>query len=422
MACSPGIPILLGMDGTHFQAGFPGRLIPTIGYNRRVRNGIEEPVPVAGEAFLPDPLPPKGVDRDAFIGRLYPGISAAEQALVRVDATTFSLPNAELLLAPFRRREAKLSSQIENTIASVEEVALVEVDRPPARGDAVEVYNYLRALDHGAESPLPLCVRLFHEMHALLMEGVRGDEKQPGRFRSRQNHIGGADERFEAARFVPPPAGEHLDACMRDLEAFLNPDGVRPPREVRYPQVIEAAMAHYQFEAIHPYADGNGRLGRLIAGLMLSKSGPLSRPIVYISAYFEKHRREYYDLLLRVSTHGDWESWCRFFCDAVATQAEDGLCRARRLLDLRDEFVRRVTQPRWSSLLPQLVQRLFERPAVRVGQVAEMFSLSPQGAQNLIDRLASVGVLEEVTGGEYGRVYVAREIVRAIEEDEVRPG
>lgn len=402
-----------------FQDGFPGVLVPTTGFNRRVRNGIEEPVPVSGLAFVPDPLPPAKIQRESFIGRLYDAVSAAEQGLVRLDATADSLPNANLLIAPFRRREAKLSSRIENTIAGIEEVAFVEEDRRAPREDVLEVFNYLRALDYGATSDLPLCIRLFHEMHIRLTQGVRGDDKQPGRFRSRQNHIGGSDERFEAARFVPPPAGDHLDRCMRDLENFLNPDGVQPPRQIRFPLVIEAGMAHYQFETIHPYADGNGRLGRLIAALMLARSGSLARPIVYISAYFEKHQREYYDRLLRVSTHGDWEGWCRFFADAVATQADDGLQRAHKLNSLRDDFMKRVTRPRWSSLLPQLVHRLFERPVLSISRVAEMFAITPQAARNHVNRLCEVGILQEVTGGDYARRYVARDIVQAIEEDDV---
>jgi Fic family protein len=174
-------------------------------------------------------------------------------------------------------------------------------------------------------------------------------------------------------------------------------------------------MSHYQFESIHPFRDGNGRVGRLIAVLSLCKGGPLARPLVYISAYIEQHREEYYDLLLRVSTHGDWESWVRYFCDAVSTQAEDGLLRARRLVALREEYVRRVTAPRASALLPELINRLFERPAVRIADVAKMLKLTTQGADKLVQRLLDKDVLQEATGAVYGRVFIARKILEIVE-------
>jgi len=406
------------MNQTDFQPDAPGKLVQTVGYNLHVRNGIPESISITGLAFVPDPLPPLFSDPSAFVGCLYPAISAAEQALVRLDATISGLPNPEILLSVLRRREAKLSSQIENTIASIEEVALVEIGRGSATSsDANEVYNYLRALRHAESTELPLCERLFNQLHTILMQGARGDDKQPGRYRTTQNHIGGADRRFEAARFVPPPPGQILQECMRDLERYLNPDDPLRPRTARLPPIIEAAIAHYQFEAIHPYTDGNGRLGRLIASLMLARSGPLTKPIVYISDGFERRRREYYDHLLSVSTHGHWAPWCEFFCNAVAAQATDALKRTHLILRLRDEYIQRVTKPRWSSLLPDIVHHLFAHPAVRATDIRDRAAVSITAAQKIVDRLVEVGILNEITGNDYARVYVARGIVEVIEND-----
>lgn len=412
-------PSSLAMNKSTFQPNAPGKLVHTVGHNQHIRNGIPEPINVPGHAFVPDPLPPLFTDANAFVGNLYPAISSAEQALVRLDTTISSLPNPDILLSVFRRREAKLSSQIENTIASIEEVALVEIGRGSTRSDASEVYNYLRALRHAESTELPLCERLFNELHAILMKDARGDDKQPGRYRTTQNHIGGEDPRFEAARFVPPPPGQVLQDCMRDLERYINPDDPHRPRTQRLPPVIEAALAHYQFEAIHPYADGNGRLGRLIASLMLARSGPLSKPIVYISDYFERNRRAYYDHLLAVSTQGRWAQWCEFFCSAVSSQAADALKRTRLILSLRDEYIQRVTKPRWSSLLPDIVHHLFAHPAVRATDIRDRARVSITAAQNIVDRLVEVGILSEITGNDYARVYVARGVVEVIEKDHI---
>lgn len=400
------------MDPTKFTAAMPGQLVRTTGYDRRVVGGLEERVAVMGYGFVPDPLPPR-IDRDRTIGRLYDAISAAERHLARLDATAMGLPNPHLLVAPFRQREAQLSSRIENTIATAEEVALVQVNRPP-NSDAWEVWNYVRALEHGLSSPLPLCARLFNEMHAILLDRVRGDDKRPGEFRSVQAHISGNTERFADARFVPTPPGQMLVDGIGALETFLNlTDNLTP----RFPRIVETAMAHYQFECLHPYRDGNGRLGRLLVALSLCKDGSLDKPLVYVSAYFDRHKQAYFNLLLRVSTHGEWEPWLRFFCEAVASQAADGLKRAKKLIGLRDSYIQKVTEPKASALLPKLINHLFEQPIVSIGDVAQLLGITHQGAQNIVERLVKKTILTEISGSNYAKLYAARDIFAAIEEE-----
>jgi Fic family protein len=405
------------MQRSDFTESAPGHLVQATVTQRSSTPGTSETVTVQGLAFVPDPLPPR-VDRERFIGRVYDSLSAAERHLHRLDGVAATIPNPHLVAGPFIKREAQLSSRIENTVASAEEIALAEASEPGASEDAQEVWNYVRALDHGLRSSLPLCDRLFHEMHAILLSGVRGEDKTPGHYRTVQAYIsgGGGGGRFENARFVPPPPLV-VPSLMKALSDYLNPDGVHPKRSVRLPGLVETAMAHYQFESIHPYRDGNGRLGRLIIALSLCKDGTIAKPLVYVSAYFDRHRSDYYNLLLRVSTHGDWESWVRFFCEAVASQADDGVRRIRKLLDLRDRLIERVNEPRSSALPQRLVNKLFERPAVRTIQVAEMLGITRQGAHKLVQKLVSKGVLHDVGGKGYSRVFVARDILACIETD-----
>jgi Fic family protein len=394
-----------------FTKDSPGRLVPTTAFEVRVRDQVTESVQVTGSAFVPDPLPPP-LDQTTLVGALYPDLSAAETNLARLDGIAATLISPELLLRPLRMREAKLSSQIENTIASAEEIALAEAGRSAVRDEGREVLNYVRALEHGIESPLPLCNRLIREMHAILMQGVRGQDKGPGEFRRVQNYIARDGARFNEARFVPPPPGEPLEQAMNDLERFMN------STDHRLPWLVATAMSHYQFECIHPFRDGNGRLGRLLVALTLCKSGALSKPLVYVSPYFETHRRDYYDLLLRVSTHGDWYTWIRFFCTAVAWQADDAVWRSRTLCELRDRFRTLVTAKRGAALLLTLVDHLFERPAITNSMVCALLKVTAPTAQRYIDLLVSNGILQEITGSGYGRIYIARAILAVIEADD----
>ncbi len=400
------------MDAASFAPDAPGRLVETSGQEwRHTAAGKRELAEFRGEAFVPDPLPPRNLDFERLIGRIWPELGAATAALQRLDATAATLTNPHLLSNPFKIREAQASSRIENTIASAEEVAIAGAGGPTA-DEPREVQNYLLALDEGLASEAPLGEWLLRQLHHRLLEGVRGGDRNPGELRKGQAYIQGDERGFRNARFVPPPATE-VQACMRDLQSFLD----APPEAI--PPLVQVALVHYQFETIHPFADGNGRLGRILISLSMCRMGLISRPLLSISSYFDRHRQTYYDLLLGVSQRGEWEPWVRFFCDAVAVQAEDGARRGRKLLELRRSWLEKVTTPRAPALLREAVDRLFERPAVSAKSMAERLNVRPQQAQRYIDRLRSLGILREVTGGQYGRIYVADEIVAAIEADDV---
>jgi Fic family protein len=402
-----------------FQQGFPGRLVQVTGYDRKIVKGVPQATPVQTVAFVPSALPPTSLERDAFIGRVSGELLHAQSQVSLLEGTLAALPAPDLLIRPFRLREAKLSSKIENTFASVEELALLDAGRPAPRNEVAEVHNYLDALQLGVDSKLPLSVRLFEQIHAVLLKDVRGDDKRPGQLRDRLVCIGDEDRGFAGARFVPPPHGETLLACLRDLERFLNSDALyeSSERPARFPPLIEMAFAHYQFETIHPFNDGNGRLGRLLVPLQACHFGLLSRPVLYVSAYLEKYRARYYDLLLRVSTHNDWQAWTEFFLSAVASQAADAVTRCRKLQALRQRYLTLVTTKRASALATKLVDMLFRYPAVNTATVCAGLNISRPAANKHLNGLEAHGVLREVTGGSYGKVWLASEILAAVEEE-----
>lgn len=398
------------MDPSGFQPGFPGRHLRVRASTWIDGRMVEE----SGLAFVPDPLPPE-LDASVLAGLLEP-ISRATARLHLLAGAIRVLPDPRILLRVFMRREVEHSSKIENTIASARELALFDAARETARDEVREVHNNLVALEHGIASPSPLCLRLIKEMHARLMAGVRGEDKSPGKFRRGQVYIGNERAGFKAARFVPPPPGPILEECLRDFESFLNPTDRRPRKQ--YNQIIELALGHYQFESIHPFADGNGRMGRLLITITGNKSGWLEFPLPYLSPYFERTRQEYYDLLLRVSTHGDWSSWIAYFCRAIEVECADGMRRIRALDRLRSEYRRRAEAAGRSQNLPKLADHLFSRQAVTVASVGQFLGVSQPASQNLIDRLVGAGILTEVTGGKYRRVYLAEDVVRLIETDD----
>lgn len=402
------------MNPADYQPSAPGRLVQATVLRRR---GTGEAGPTRLSAFVPDPLPPK-VEWDGFLGRLAGTLGKAMLALGRLEAPVALLPHHDLLVAPsVRLLEAKSSSQIEDTVASIEELALAEISPEGATSEAREVRNYVSALEHGLTSRLPWCRRLIREMHRILLKGVRGDEKRPGEFRTSQVFIGSPHAGLAGIRFVPPPPGAHLEQCLDEFEQFLNPDGPGAGRaRPRLPDLVEIALAHYQFEAVHPFRDGNGRLGRLIAVISLCRAGLVSHPIVPISVFIERHRREYYDLLLRVSTHGEWEPWVRFFCEAVESQASETVARGQRLALLHREFLRKAEGKRSTPIAGRIIDALFAGPAVNAQDIARRLKITERAAQNHIDRLEEAGILTEVTGAKYARKYVARPIVRLLEE------
>jgi Fic family protein len=349
--------------------------------------------------FLPNPLPPELV----YSSSLVTSLSSADQALGELKGAGQLLPNPHLLIRPFINRESVLSSKIEGTVSELEDLLRLDVDpdNPKTPDDAIEVRNYVTALDYGLNAIRagePFSLKLIREIHRLLMSGVRGEEKRPGLIRDRAVLIGSTMD-FAKARFVPP-CHTQLDAPLQEFVRFL-----RTERDL--PIVVQLALAHYQFEAIHPFNDGNGRVGRLLITLLLCERGILPEPLLYLSAYFEKHRREYYDHLLEVSRRNEWEEWIRFVAFGVAEQARDANLRIRNLLKLAEEFRELLTKSNRSTQVLRLIDQLFSSPYLTVSLAAAALQVHFKTAAVLVNKLVSIGILTEVTGQQRNRVYFA---------------
>jgi Fic family protein len=360
-------------------------------------------------AFVPHPLPPALHWSDALITAL----AEAERALGELAGLGYSLPNPHLLIRPFIRREAVFSSRIEGTRASLSDLLTyesVQLSLFELPDDVREVHNYVRALEYGLErlAELPLSLRLMREIHAILLEGVRGQEQTPGEFRRSQNWIGPPGAALQEATFVPPPLaemGEALDA----LEKFLHD----PPQ---LPPLIRLGLFHYQFEAIHPFLDGNGRIGRLLNTLLLCAWGLLPTPLLYLSPFFEARRQQYYDLLLQVSQRGDWEAWLTFFLRGVVTQGRDAVQRIRSLERLHARYREQLQSASTAARLLQVVDLLFERPVLQTRQVETALGINFSTAQRYLDRLLQEGILNEITGRARNRLYRADEILKILDQ------
>ena len=360
-------------------------------------------------AFVPPPLPPR-IDTGSELAVLN---GRAERALGNLGGIGFRLPDPYLLIGPFARREAVLSSRIEGTVASLTDlVAFEAAARPPSgAADVHEVANYVSALNWGLarEQQLPVSRRLIQGLHRILMTDVRGQERTPGEFRTYQTHIGRPGSRIEDAIFVPPPPVEMMRA-VNDLESYLH-------ARSGLPDLIRLALIHYQFEAIHPFGDGNGRVGRLLISLLLVKEGIIPQPFLYLSAFFDRYRSDYYRLLLEVSLNGAWAAWVSFFLEGVADQATDAVKRATRLLELRDDYQRRLYRSRGSAAPIRLLDELFSRAAITISRAAQILDVTPAWASRAVERLAEAGIVREVTGRERYRIYIAEEIVSTLEMD-----
>ena len=358
--------------------------------------------------FIPNSLPPT----IRYSSSLISSVGAAERALGRLDSLANTLPSPHILVRPFIRREAVLSSRIEGTRASLNDVYVFEAEQlsylDPTT-DVREVHNYVKALDYGLERlrSLPVSLRLIREMHAELMEGVRGEHLTPGEFRRSQNWIGPPGSTLESARFVPPLV-EEMHSALDDLEKYIHASSDLPP-------LVQAALIHYQFEAIHPFLDGNGRIGRLLIILLLIEWGQLSRPWLYLSAYFEEHRSAYYDHLLAVSQRGEWEGWLAFFLDGVRDQSEDAIVRIEHLQHLRRKYQTLLEDERAAERLLQAVDVLFERPILSIRQLEAAMGVPYRSAQRYIEKLEHIGIVREATGRARNRLYQAEAILRAIE-------
>jgi Fic family protein len=376
--------------------------------------GRYETTSVSGEtvrAFVPAPLPPDPpLELPPTRRKL---LEEATLALGRLDSITLLLPDPELFLYAYVRREAVLSSQIEGTQSTLTQLMLFELEESPGVpfDDVVEVSNYVAALEHGVarfKAAFPLCNRLFREMHAVLLSRGRGSNKDPGEFRRSQNWIGGT--RPGNALFVPPPP--HLvPECMADLERFLH-DENNP-----YPSVLKAALAHVQFETIHPFLDGNGRIGRLLIAFILHHDGILSRPLLYLSLYFKRHRDTYYRLLDRVRTEGDWEAWTDFFLEGVRDTAGNAVETARRLIALFEADQQKIqTLGRSASSTLRVFQAFKARPLLTVGRISERTGLSFPAANQAVARLAELGIVREITGRRRERAYAYDQYVAILNE------
>lgn len=350
--------------------------------------------PTGYRAFIPAPLPPKpSIDLGGELQRL---LSAADRSLGRLDGSVLTLPNPDLFVFMYVRKEAVLSSQIEGTQSSLQDLLAAEAQLFDQNlpHDVDEVVNYVRAMNHGLSRlpDLPISVRLIREIHAELMQDVRGGRLQPGELRTSQNWIGPAGARLNNATFVPPP--HHVvPEALAELEKFLHRDDKLPP-------LVKIALAHVQFETIHPFLDGNGRVGRLLITFLLTERGVLHKPVLYLSHYFKQHRQTYYDHLQAVRDKGAWEAWLAFFLQGVAEVAAEAADTVRRILLLREEHRAAITAKlgRAAGNGHKVLESLFDRPIVSVNDVLKLTGTTYAAANSLVSRLTDLGVLSEMTG------------------------
>jgi len=388
------------MNPDDYQAGAAGKVI-------RVGQGE-----LGYAAFVPNPLPP-ALEIDWKLGSLLVEATAAIGELAGLGR---NLPNPQLFIRPLIRREAVLSSRIEGTQTEIGDLYAYEAGQLPLPGassapseaDLREVLNYVRALEYGLErvQTLPVSLRLMRETHARLMDGVRGAQATPGEFRTSQNWIGRPGSTLNQATFVPPPV-EDMRAALHDLEQYIH-------AEHEHPLLVCLALIHYQFEVIHPFGDGNGRIGRLLMALLLVHWGLLPQPLLYLSAYFEKHRDEYIDRMVAVAKRGEWRAWIEFFSTGVLTQARETVIRLKKLQDLRDKWRNQILQKRRSVVALRLLDQLFATPIVTVAQVQHQLGVSNRTARvNVLD-LVDKGILKSAREGGYGQVFRAMDILSSV--------
>jgi Fic family protein len=356
--------------------------------------------PTGYRAFIPGPIPP--VPPIAMDDEMWSLLSAADRALGRLDGSTETLPDPDLFVVMYVRKEAVLSSQIEGTQATLMDVLefeakALEPDRPQ---DADEVINYVNAMNYGLSrlKKLPVSSRLFREIHGKLMTGVRGSRKTPGEFRRSQNWVGPPGSSIETATFVPPPVPEMHDA-LSQLEKFIHD---RSPM----PVLVKVGIVHSQFETIHPFLDGNGRVGRLLITLLLCEREILKRPLLYLSGYFKQNQAEYYHRLGTVQVDGDWEGWLKFFLRGVAEVSNEATTTSRKIVSLREEHRKLIVDRTHASHKAlMLLERLFFSPMVSVTTVQSFTGLSFANANELVKRFVEMRLLREVTGKPRNRLF-----------------
>ena len=360
------------------------------------------------EAYVPQALPPTP---PVQLERLYGRLEAANRAIGRLDGVASILPDTPLFLYMYVRKEALLSSQIEGTQSSLSELLLFESEDVPGfpLDDVQEVSNYIGAMNHGLSrirEGFPLSLRLIREIHEALLSKGRGSTKQPGEFRRSQNWIGGT--RPGNALFVPPPPERVMD-LMAGLEEFIHSD------TPEIPFLVKAGLVHVQFETIHPFLDGNGRLGRLLITFLLCTHGILKEPILYLSLYFKSHRQQYYDLLQRVRDQGDWETWLEFFLDGItetSLQAADAAREILRLFEADRHRIEELGRPAASAL--RVHQMLQQKPLIGINEAAEKLKMSQPTVAKSIQHLEELGVVRETTGRQRGRRFVYSEYLNIL--------
>jgi Fic family protein len=382
------------------------------------RAGRLERQPTGYSAFIPAPLPPKPPVQT--VGRLQSLLSIADRALGRLDGSVQTLPNPDLFVMMYVRKEAVLSSQIEGTQSSLQDLLAAEAEvlaHTGAPRDVDEVVNYVSAMKHGLArlKTLPVSVRLIKEIHAKLMEGVRGGHLTPGELRRSQNWIGPSGSTIATASFVPPPP-EFLGDALSQLELFLH-------ERDEMPLLIRIGLAHSQFETIHPFLDGNGRVGRLMITFLLCEQGVLRHPVLYLSHFFKQNRSEYYERLQEVRETGNWESWLAFFLRGVAEVSDQAVETARSILLLREkhrtEIARALGRAAGNGHL--VLEHLFRRPIVSVAEISELLGVTFAAANNIVTRLESLGILTEKTGYARNRRFQYDPYVQLFTDEPLRP-
>ena len=374
------------------------------------RSGAYVKQPTGYRAFIPAPLPPKPAVR--IEGELQNLLSRADMALARLDGVAQILPNVDLFIAMYVKKEALLSSQIEGTQASLDDLFAYESgDKLENLNDVTEVVNYVKAMNYGIDrlQTLPMSLRLIKEIHAILLEGVRGSERLPGEFKRSQNWIGPPGCTLNEASFIPPPPHEAIEA-MGALEHYFHG---RPT----LPVLIDCALIHYQFETIHPFLDGNGRMGRLLITFFLYWKEVMHKPLLYLSYYFKRSRQEYYDRLNMVRETGNYEQWVDYFLKGVENISGAAMDTARQILELQTNHRRLLWEKKISSpIAVGILEQLFYMPTVSIARIAERFKVSYQAASTLVAQLEKVQILRETTGRKRDKRYVYSDYLNILAE------
>jgi Fic family protein len=382
------------------------------------RAGTYQRQPTGYRAFIPAPLPPQ--PPVMLGGELQRLLSQADLALGRLDGSIQTLPNPDLFVFMYVRKEAVLSSQIEGTQSSLQDLLAAEAQlyTRETPKDVDEVLNYVAAMNHGLSrlSDLPVSVRLIREIHEKLLDGVRGSQLAPGELRRTQNWIGPRGCTLNEATFVPPPA-DVVPQALGDLEKFLH-------MQSDLPLLIRIGLAHAQFETIHPFLDGNGRVGRLLITFLLCEGDVLHKPVLYLSHYFKRHRQTYYELLQATRDNGAWEDWLQFFLRGVAEVSVEATETSRRILTLRERHRSLIIENLGYAAGNghRVLERLYERPIVSVNEVRNLTGTTYPAANQLVERLVKIGVLAEITGQARNRRFRYDAYVRLFDESETNGG